>query len=279
MKFKLLRFIIMTFKFSTYVFVLQAIFMVNIMAFDSNAQYKSVKKAEIEVEFNNNTVSEVFAEIQEKTSYRFYYNKADLKRGIKVDLQPGSYMVSEILMKVSEEAGLKFRQVNNSIAVSKMTENELAKNEPVHVIVEDVTVSGKVVDSDGSPLPGASVVIKQTGQGTVTDIDGNYKLTVAEDATLVYSYVGYESYEVPVGGRSTIDVTLVEDLETLKEVVVVGYSTIDRQDLTGSIATVKNKDFNVQPGSQSVDQMLGGQLAGVAVSKRAADQVQDPLSI
>lgn len=127
------------------------------------------------------------------------------------------------------------------------------------------TVSGTVVDSEGLPLPGANVLEKGTTNGTQTDFDGNFTLEVAEGATLVISYIGFETQEVPVDGRSTVDVTLAEDSAQLDEVVVVGYGTQRKQDLTGAVSVVKTDELAQQPSGQVTNQ-LQGRVSGVTIT-------------
>ena len=124
------------------------------------------------------------------------------------------------------------------------------------------TVSGKVADSKGEAIPGASVIIKGTTNGAMTDLDGNYRLNAGSDATLVYSCIGYASQEVKVGGQSVINVVLAEDSQLLDDVVVIAYGTAKKKDLTGSIGTVDNKTLAAQ-AQGSVSRMLEGQVAGL----------------
>ncbi|MEO9869393.1 SusC/RagA family TonB-linked outer membrane protein [Ekhidna sp.] len=125
------------------------------------------------------------------------------------------------------------------------------------------TVSGKVTDDVGEGLPGVNVVIKGTTTGTTTDIDGNYRLEVQDNTTLVYSFVGFETQEVTAGGRSVIDVTMGGVTE-LQEVVVTGYGVQQKSDLTGAIGQVKGEDLQDLP-VPGVDQALQGRVAGVNV--------------
>lgn len=126
-------------------------------------------------------------------------------------------------------------------------------------------VSGVVKDSENNPLPGVSILVKGTSTGTAADADGKYSLQIENtEAVLVYSFVGFISQEIKVGDRSSIDVTMVDDISTLSEVVVIGYGEVKKSDLTGSVAKIGSKDLNKVPAA-SVDQLLQGRAAGLQV--------------
>jgi TonB-linked SusC/RagA family outer membrane protein len=127
------------------------------------------------------------------------------------------------------------------------------------------TVSGRVTSDDGDPLPGVSVVEKGTTNGTVTDSNGGYAFAVSDaSATLVFTFIGYTTQELAIGGRSTVDVTLVQDVVALGEVVVVGYGSQRKSDLTGAVTSVKVSDIAQFPTAR-VDQALQGRSSGVYV--------------
>lgn len=130
---------------------------------------------------------------------------------------------------------------------------------------QEMNVSGKVTDLDtGDPLPGVNILVQGTTQGTVTDIEGNYNMRVSSGATLVFSFIGYLAEEVAVEGRNTIDVILSPDIQSLQEVVVVGYGTQKKADLTGAVAVVDIEELNEQPTAQITNQ-LQGRVSGVTV--------------
>ncbi len=134
---------------------------------------------------------------------------------------------------------------------------------------DNITVTGAVSDSQG-PLPGASVVVKGTTTGTQTDFDGNFTLDgVPSDTTLVISYIGFSTQEIAVDGQASINVTLSEDAEALDEVVVVGYGTQKKADLTGSITTIKSEDITRTPSGAAM-QSLQGKVAGLQVVSSGA---------
>jgi len=134
---------------------------------------------------------------------------------------------------------------------------------PFSLHAQNITIKGTVSAADG-PIIGATVKVKGAQGGTVTDYDGNYTISAQSNATLVFSYVGFETKEVKVGGKHVIDVTLVEDETLLNEVVVVGYGTMRKSDLTGAVTQVDNKAFE-KSVSTSIDQVLQGRAAGVQI--------------
>ena len=133
---------------------------------------------------------------------------------------------------------------------------------------QPASVKGQVTEeSTGSPVPGASVMIKGTDTGTVTDADGRYILqNVSGDATLVFSFIGYEIQEVTISGRSTVDVQLKESLATLDEIVVIGYGSTTKKEITGSVASLKSKDFNTGSFNDPMG-LIQGKVAGLSISK------------
>lgn len=134
------------------------------------------------------------------------------------------------------------------------------------VSAQTITVKGNVKDTSGEPVIGASVVEKgNTTNGTITDLDGNFSIKVDGKKTLVISYIGMKTQEVAVQGRKTINVQMVDDSKALDEVVVIGYGTVNKRDLTGSVASVSAKDLAAIPVA-SASEALTGKLAGVSVT-------------
>ena len=134
----------------------------------------------------------------------------------------------------------------------------------------DVAVTGTVTNEDGEPVPGATVSIPGTGIGTATDLDGNYSITVPEGSTLVFSFIGFESQSIAVNDQSEIDVTLIEDVASLDEVVVVGYGSVNRENLTSAVSSLNEDDFVA--GSVSPLMAIQGKVPGLSIqSTNGAD--------
>jgi TonB-dependent starch-binding outer membrane protein SusC len=145
------------------------------------------------------------------------------------------------------------------------------------LFAQTVTVKGTVKSGDGTTLPGVSVVLKGTSTGTTTGIDGKYSISAPSDAILVFSFIGFETTELPVSGRTQLDVTLKEAATNLSEVVVVGYGTQQKKDITGSVAIVSSKELKDRPNTQ-FGYSLEGKAAGVQVI-RSSGQPQAGFSI
>jgi TonB-linked SusC/RagA family outer membrane protein len=144
--------------------------------------------------------------------------------------------------------------------------------------VQGISISGKVTDETNSPLPGVSIIERGTTNGTVTDADGNYQLNVgSRESILVFTFVGTKSQQITVGDQSQINIQMEGDIETLGEVVVVGYGTQEKKDITGAVSSVKSEDFN-RGIINSPEQLLQGKVAGVNVTS-ANGEPGGPLAI
>lgn len=144
------------------------------------------------------------------------------------------------------------------------------------VLAQTREVSGVVISGeDNLPLPGVSVLVKGTTTGTVTDVDGKFNVNVSgSDATLVLSFIGFTTLEVPVGDRSTFDLTLLPDTKSLEEVIVVGYGEQKKETITGSVATVKGKELTKSP-AMNLSNSLAGRMAGVVAVNRSGEPGYD----
>src|SRR5690606_24372022 len=134
----------------------------------------------------------------------------------------------------------------------------------VHAFGQSIQISGQITEENGEPIPGASVIVKGTTVGTAADLDGRYTRSAPGNGTLVFSFIGYESQEVNVANRAIINVSLKPTLSDLQEVVVVGYGTQKRSDLTGAVSSVKSEQLTAYPAIDAV-QALQGRAAGVQI--------------
>jgi len=267
MKFKpILQLLAMTSKFVLYGIVLQCFFASFLLALNSEAQkIQSVKEVYVKLNFKDVSLKEAFKIIENNTGYSFAYEREVINSKVSFNRSyNNATSLSDILLDISKEAGLQFKQINRSIIVDKAINFNEVKND-IEVIIQTKNVNGKVTsEEEVDGIPGVNVLEKGTSNGTVTDIQGNFALEVSEGATLVFSSVGYNTQEVVVGNRSVIDIVMSQNVQHLDELVVVGYGEMKRSDLTGSVVSVGSEDL-VQTMTPTLDQALQGRAAGVQV--------------
>lgn len=259
----LIQQLLMYTKYTMYVFLFQVITMNLLFASHGKAQEAlSVKEVRLTIQFSNEDIINVFKEIESSTEFTFAYNASDLKSIRRVSGKYSNQSLYEILIDIARQTGMRFKQVNHNINVA---ETNLEEKEEVE-IVPTVRVTGKVTSlADNTNLPGVNVLVKGTNIGTVTDVDGNYGINVPNESdTLVFSSIGYTTEEVPVRGQTVIDVSLAEDIQSLSEVVVIGYGTQKKADLTGSVALVNTDEMN-KIATNDITKALQGRVAGVSV--------------
>jgi len=220
--------------------------------------------SKVTLNLQKSSIENVLKEIEQQTEYRFAYNteSIDLNRMITIDVN--GKPISEVLDEIFEGTSVKYRLEGRHVLLYSTEENGMLKTYQQQVIVK-----GQVKDSTGNPLPGVTVVIKGTAQGTITDVDGNYIMTnISSSSILVFSFVGMASQEIPLNGKSSIDVVMSEDAIGLEEVVAIGYGTMKKSDLTGSVSSVRNEDLESVP-VYNIEQALKSQAAGVTVKQNS----------
>ena len=199
--------------------------------------------------------------LEKKSNYTFLYKDNALPRNEKIDVEARALTVPEILDNVLRRSALSYQVLPNHLVVIT------AKGAVVPAAADnDIRVTGRVVSSTGDPLAGATVRVKGGTQATTTDSTGVFTFMAPDDATLVISYVGYQTQEAPLSGRNRIDVSLTALPGSINEVVVIGYGTARKKDLTGSVSTINAKDINDIPVG-GADQAMQGKAPGVSVTQ------------
>lgn len=199
-------------------------------------------------------------QIEKKTTYRFLYNEQVLRDAGKVSINANNATLPEVMDQILEGTNIKYKLFSNDLIVLNREDTEMPA---------DITVSGKVTDGKGQPVAGASILVKGGTLGTAADDQGNFSLQVPDNATLVISAVGFATQEVAVGGRSQITVVLVSADASMDAVVVVGYGTQKKRDLTGSISSVKGTEIEKMPNTNPIAS-LQGKVAGLTVANSGA---------
>jgi len=206
----------------------------------------------------------VFETIKSQTGYVFFYDAALLQQSKPVTLSVKNQPLTDVLQQVFSSQPLNWTIVNKTITITP----KIIQSVPETLAIEQQAaniVKGKVVDENGQPLPGASILIKGTGKGVKSENDGSFSIETNTDVTLVISYVGYESLEMKTSGQAFITARLKPSISVIEQTVVVGYGTQRKKDLTGSISTVKGDALAKQPGNNPISS-LQGRVAGLTIA-------------
>ena len=204
---------------------------------------------------------EVFKAIESQSKCRFFYNNELINLNEKIDVQFKDATIDEVLSKILANKDLKYQLLDNNLIVLT----------PAPALKQQFKVSGRVTSgAKGETVPGVNIIIKGTTIGTTTDADGKYSIEMPDgNATLLFSFIGYVSQEMALNGRSSVDVILAEDVKALEEIVVVGYGSIKKSDLTGSVSSIKADDIK-GVAITSLDQSIQGRAAGVQVTQASS---------
>ena len=220
---------------------------------------KTYSQDRITINLQSAHLKTALKQIEKKSDFRFLYNDEIVSSSQKVSINAVNTPVTEVLNNIFNSTALTYRILDNNLVVITQ------KN----VLVQDIHVSGKITNANGEPLPGVSVKIKGSAVGTSTDVAGNYSLSVPDGATLIFSSIGYETSEMPLNGRSEINVVLQASAKELEQVVVIGYGTQLKRDVTGSVAHVKGSEIAKQP-VLTATQAIQGKVAGVQIISSGA---------
>ncbi|MGE4586087.1 MAG: TonB-dependent receptor [Mangrovibacterium sp.] len=215
------------------------------------------QKTKFLLDFHQSELVKVLNEIENQTDYYFLFNEKLIDMNRKVNIHVTDKNIDEILQSLFSGTNVDYQIVDRKIVLFPAGDRFYQQQE---------TIRGVVKDGDGSPLPGVTVVIKGTTTGTITDSDGRYFLTnVSNNATLVFSFVGMKTKEIVLSGQSVLNVTLEQETIGLEEVIAVGYGTVKKRDLTGSVGSMDNEMLTLK-GTATPMEALQGQIAGVNIS-------------
>ncbi|GGZ37592.1 SusC/RagA family TonB-linked outer membrane protein [Echinicola pacifica] len=219
----------------------------------------------IALDLHQVTAEQVFEELKSQSDFSFLY-RSDLIREIpKLSIKVDKVGIEKVLDQVLTPYQFTYEIQDKTIVIRKQS-NPIIDEKPLPISQVAVKIIGKIVDETGEALPGVSILEKGTTNGTVTDIDGKYAIDVASDeSVLVFSFIGMNTQEIRVGSRRSLDVELIANTESLDEVIVIGYGTQKKSDLTGAVGSVAEKDLSDRP-SASLSQNLSGRVQGVNVS-------------
>ena len=216
----------------------------------------------LNVSAKEETLENVLKQIEKQSEFLFFYNLEEINKNEKISISKKNANIQDVLETIATKTGLRYTIKDRHIVLTTKHASMSAISQ------QSQKVTGVISDAMG-PVAGANVIQKGTTNGTTTDIDGKYSIDVPANATLVVSFIGYTPQDVAVKGQSVINILLKEDTQALEEVVVVGYGTMKKKDLTGAVASVKMDDTPVGTVS-TVSHALAGKAAGLQVSTISA---------
>ena len=219
--------------------------------------YSQTTKISLNIE--DSSIKRILNLIEEQSEYRFFYSgDVDVEKKTSIIIEDKS--ITEILDRLFTESNVRYRISGRQIALFYE-----GSKDGFDTSVQQKPISGKVVDGKGMVLPGVTVLIKGTMKGTITDSEGNFKLSgVTGDAILVFSFVGMKTQEIEVTNQTSFNIVMEEDAIGIEEVVAIGYGTMRKRDLTGAIVSISSKDIEKQTAS-NLTQILRGGMSGVQV--------------
>lgn len=213
----------------------------------------------LQLKLNNVTVKKAMTELKQKSGYSFVYEANDMQteKNVSVDANTLKDAIDQIL----KGQNVSYKISGKNIIIQKIATEASATNQS-----DNKLITGVIRDMSGEPIIGATVKVKGTSQGVVTDYDGNYEINVPGNAVLEISYIGFDNQTISVNGRTTVNITMKESVQTMDELVVLAYGTQTRRNVTGSMQTVDFDDFKNMPVGQ-LTQKIQGQIAGVQVNQ------------
>ena len=231
-------------------------FLLFLCVFTSFATTSNSQNAKVNISGSSLTVGNFIDQVEKQTDYLFVYSKNEVNINEAVAVRSGDKSVSECLTEAFKNSDVKYAFENDYIVLTKNATPSLPQT--------GKKINGVVKDSKGEAVIGANVVVIGTTNGTITDIDGKYSLDVPAGAVLQVSYIGYLTKEIPVGSQPVVNIELLEDSQSLDEVVVVGYGTQRKSDVTGSISVATSEDILK---TSSFDALAGlkGKASGVNI--------------
>ena len=213
-------------------------------------------------------IKKVLSAIEKKTSYRFLYNQTLLAADVRVNVTAVNEEALSVINRVLQNTSLTYEVLNTNLVVLKR----------VNTVILPAQVTGRVTDSTGAPIAGASVRVKGSNAGTSTDANGAFSITVPDNATLVFSAVGFATQEIAVAGQTAVNVTLLAATTQMEQVIVVGYGTQRKIDVTGAVANIRGEEISKQASVNPIS-ALQGKVAGVQITNSGAPGASPEIKI
>ncbi len=233
------------------------------------------QRFDVELSLNNATLKNVVKSLKKQTDIVFSYDTSlESLRVNNVSVKAEDEEIESILDQIFKNTGIKYRIDDRIVVLYAEAKTPLAKQNVTQQSTK--RISGIITDPNGEPIIGANVIVKGTTTGVITGLDGEFQLDVPQNSTLLISYIGYLSQEIPVANQTTFNITLNEDTQKLDEVVVVGYGIMKKGDLSAAVASVANVDKLLERPISSAEEMLQGQIPGVTITSNGGHPDSNP---
>ena len=211
----------------------------------------SSQNMRVSIHVTNTEAHKILDEIEKQTDYLFIYNNQEVNLNQEISLNVNKQTVKNVLAEIFNNTKVTYAIEGRNIMLMKKSMSNSGMQQ------KNRKITGTITDPMGSPIIGANIIVKGSTQGTITDLDGKYSIEVGGNSILQISYIGYNTLEIPVTNQTKLNIKLQEDTQKLDEVVVVGYGTQTKREITGSITNVSSKDFNQGLTRDAADLLQG----------------------
>lgn len=232
----------------------------------------------VSLDVRNAPLENVLRSIEKQTDYRFFYSKETVNVSNRVSVSARNESIRSVLDRILPPQGISYVIENKRIALKQAPASSANKQLKAENNDNKVRITGTVTDGHGEPLTGVSVMVQGERIGVITDIDGNYEIEVPQGSQLRFSYIGYTPEKKKADKSGKLDVVMTEDSQLLSEVVVIGYGTMDKKELTSAISHVGEKDF-LTISSSDPAMLIQGKVPGVSISNTGAADPNNQSSI
>lgn len=224
------------------------------------------------INLENVEIRQVFEEIENQSDLKFFYLTEQIDLSRKISVTSYNESVEVILDKVFQSSGITYNILENNLVVIVPTDKDQTR--------EEIWIKGLVTDKNtGEPIPGVNIIIEGTYDGTISDLDGKYSIYLpSENAILIFSFMGYAEQKIPYSGSDVINVELDVETKSLDEVVVIGYGTTAKKDITGSLASIDEAKVSAVPITK-IEESIKGRVAGVQVVQGNSAPGSDPIVV
>lgn len=257
-------------KYTLYGFLFQMLVLNVILAHTIKAQ--KIDEVFVSVSFSNEKLLNVLRVIENETEFKFTIHENEKYLRKEISVNHSNISVEDLLIEIGKQTGLNFQQVNRNISMRLASSQNSFQYKSI--IETQVNITGVIKDNLGRPLPGVTIIVEGSTSGTVSDTNGKYSISALSEDFLVYSFIGFIQQKIEVGNKVEIDVTMLEDEQALDEVVVMGYGSQRKADITSAVSVIDMESIGNIP-TTNASRLIQGQAAGVQVQQQSGTPGQD----